>query len=207
MLRGAMYQSTLTIIHPSLCVNAWQARMPTGDEARPGCCPRCQAPSRPIGERIGLQGHGLRTRQLRGPLTPHAPPTTISIDVRRYGCQTCGAIITVIPRGMLPRRHFAGSAIAQALVRYGLANQSRREVRRHTSPWQIVGAAAQSGWATLGRWIGAIRRGALFPFVRASPATFTARQVAERAATTLAALAPSTPGSLLEHAFAGAQAR
>jgi hypothetical protein len=202
-----MVQSTLTITHPSLCVNAWLAHMPSVDEARPGCCPRCQSPSRPIGGAIGLHGHGLRTRQLRGPLTPTGPPTTIALDVRRYRCCACGAILTVIPRGMLPRRHFAGSAIAQALARYALANQSRREVRRHTSPWQIVGATAQAGWAALGRWITAIRRGTLFPFVRAMPATFTARQVAERAATTLAALAPSTPGSLLEQAFAGAQAR
>ena len=108
---------------------------------------------------------------------------------------------------MLPRRYYSGSAIAGALARYGLANQSRPTVRKHTCSWQIVGPAAESGWAALGRWITAVRRGTLLSCVRAMPATFTARQVAQRAATTMVALAPTTTGELLERAFAGAQAR
>ena len=202
-----MQQSSHTIVHPSTCVNAWQAQIPSVDEARPGCCPRCQAPSRPIGGRINLVGHGLRTRQLRGPLAPNTPPTTSAVDARRYRCRACHAVMTVVPRGMLPRRHYSGSAIAQALARYGLAKQSRPTVRKHTSPWQTVGAAAAPGWATLGRWITAVRRGALLGCVRSMPAAFTARQVAERAAATMLALAPNATGDLLEKAFAGAQAR
>lgn len=204
-----MNQSTHTLLHPSLDVKAWQARMPSAHEARPACCPRCEAPSRPAGALLGLEGHGLRTRQVRGPLTPDDPPTTIAIDVRRYRCRACAAILTVLPRGLVPRRHFSAGAIALALACYGLAGQSQRAVRQRISPWAVVGDAARAGWATLGRWTAAIGRGALFPFVRAMPAGFTSRQVAERAAATLAAWAPVAlaPRSLAEQAFAGAQAR
>jgi hypothetical protein len=204
-----MNQSTHTLLHPYLDVNTWQAHMPSAHEARPACCPRCEAPSRPLAAPLGLEGHGLRTRQVRGPLTPDDPPTTIAIDVRRYRCRACTAIITVLPRGLVPRRHFSAGAIALALACYGLAGQSQRVVRQHTSPWAVLGDAARTGWATLGRWIAAIGRGALFPCVRAMPAEFTARQVAERAATTLAARAPAALAhrSLATQAFAGAQAR
>ncbi len=204
-----MLQSTHTVIHPYLDVNAWREQMPSAHEARPAFCPRCEAPSRPVGATLGLEGHGLRTRQVRGPLAPGEPPTTIQIDVRRYRCSACEAIITVLPRGLVSRRHFSGGAIAQALARYGLDGESQGQVRRHTSPWTVLGDAARARWATLRRWIAAIGRGALFPCVRAMPAWFTARQVAERAATTLAAFAPPAlaPRPLLEQAFAGAQAR
>jgi Domain of unknown function (DUF6431)/zinc-finger of transposase IS204/IS1001/IS1096/IS1165 len=182
--------------------------MPSVEEARPACCPRCEAASRPIDGPLGLHGHGMRARQVRGPLEADGEPTTLELDVRRYRCRTCGAVSTVLPRGLVPRRHFSSAAIGQALLRYGRLQQSRREVRRHTSPWRIVGDAAQAGWATLGRWIGALAGRGLFGQVRAAPAAFTARQRAERAALTLAALAPAGLGyrSLMEQVFAGAQA-
>jgi hypothetical protein len=204
-----MNQSTHTVLHPYLDVNAWQTQMPSAHEARPACCPRCEAPSRPVGAPLGLAGHGLRTRQVRGPLAPGEPPTTIEIDVRRYRCSACAAILTVLPRGLVPRRHFSAGAIALALACYGLAGQSQRQVRQRISPWTVLGDAARARWATLGRWIAAIGRRVLFPRVRAMPVGFTTRQVAERAATTLAAFAPPAlaPRPLLEQAFAGAQAR
>lgn len=201
-----MYQSPQTICHARVDVNAWQARMPSVEEARPACCPRCQRASRPVGERLGLIGHGMRERQVRGPREPGGAPTTLALDVRRYRCVGCGAVITVLPRGLVPRRHFSRAAIGQALLRYGVMGESRREVRQHTSPWRIVGDAAQAGWAALGRWITALGRGALFGSIRAMPAAFTARQRAERGAMTLAARAPAGAGSLLEQVFAGAQA-
>jgi hypothetical protein len=144
---------------------------------------------------------------VRGPLKPDGEPTTLELDVRRYRCSTCGAVLTVLPRGLVPRRHFSSAAIGQALLRYGQMQQSQRVVRQHTSPWRVVGDAAVTGWVTLRRWIAALGRGALFAQVRAAPAAFTARQRAERAALTLAALAPATMAHLplIEQVFAGAQ--
>ena len=149
----------------------------------------------------------MRRRQVRGPLEANGQPTTLEVDVRRYRCSTCGAVVTVLPRGLVPRRHFSSAAIGQALLRYGLMQQSQRAVRQHTSPWRVVGDAAVTGWITLRRWLAALGHGSLFAQVRAAPAEFTARQRAERAALTLAALAPAGMAHLplIEQVFAGAQ--
>jgi hypothetical protein len=199
--------SNQTISHAHVEVNAWKAGMPSVEDARPACCPRCGAAGRPVGGPLGLIGHGMRTRQARGPLEPNGEPTTLAVDVRRYQCSACQAVITVLPRGLVPRRHFSSAAIGQALLRYGQMQQSQREVRKHTSPWRVVGEDAVTGWVTLRRWIAALASGALFAQVRAAPAAFTARQRAERAALTLVALAPAGMGHLplMEQVFAGAQ--
>lgn len=110
--------------------------------------------------------------------------------LRRYLCRRCGAVIAVVPRGVLRGRLFSAAAIGWALALLALVGLGVAEVRRRVSPWSIVGASAFSGWAQFRRWIRASRSGALFAAVRASPPRFTPRQVAERAATTLAALAP-----------------
>ncbi|WP_428267713.1 DUF6431 domain-containing protein [Haliangium sp.] len=146
----------------------------------------------------------MRARQVRGPDGPGTEPGVLILDVRRYRCVRCGAVVTVVPRGLVPRRHFSRAAIGQALLRYGVMQESRREVRKHTNPWRVVGDAAQAGWAALGRWIAALGRGELWE-VRAMPAAFTARQRAERGAMTLVARAPAGTGTLLEQVFAGAQ--
>ena len=65
---------------------------------------------------------------------------------------------------------------------------------------------AITGWATLRRWIRAIRAGTLLSGLRASPSDFTARQAAERAALGLASLGPPPSGeaSVATRAFQGA---
>lgn len=143
---------------------------------------------------MGLWGHGLRLRQQRGPLDPKGKPETVVVKARRFQCRPCGAILLVVPRGMMPRRHYAASAIALALALLGLLGLPVREVRRRVSSWQVVGATAASGWATLRRWVAAARRGELFAAVRPSPPHFTMRQVAQRAAATLCACCPVSPG-------------
>jgi hypothetical protein len=115
----------------------------------------------------------------------------IDVRVRRYQCQACGAVILVVPRGVLARRLYSARAIGLALAVFGVLGETVTEVRRRVNPWRTVGPTAHGTWRTLKRWIRAIREGRLFaPSVRRSPATFTARQVAERAAVTLAAMAP-----------------
>ena len=180
------------IIQSRLDLKTWLERTPTVDEVRPGQCAVCQRPSRPPGKPLGLWGHGLRLRQQRGPLSPDGKPETVEVAARRYQCRGCGAVLLVVPRGMMPRRHYAASAIALALALLGLLGLSPEEVRRRISPWQIVAEAGR--WPTLRRWVEAARRGELFDRVRPSPPHFTEREVAERAAATLGALAPPGPG-------------
>ena len=124
------------------------------------------------------------------------PPEVIEVVCRRYACQDCGAVILVVPGGILRRRLYSAAAIALALAVWSIEEQTPAEVRARVSPWRIVGPAAAAAWASLRRWAKAVRAGRLFPVVRELPAGATLRQVAARAATTLAALAPSSAEGL-----------
>ena len=175
------------------------------DEVRPGRCPACDAPSRPAGGLLGLHGHGLRERHQWGPVELGTVPSLIAIRVRRYQCQPCGAVVVVVPRGVVRRRLYSAGAIALALALYGIGRLAPAEVRRRVSPLRIVGATAAAGWASLRRWSRAVRAGRLFPAVRALPPEATLRQAGARAATTLAAYAPGAGGLSVESvAFLGA---
>jgi hypothetical protein len=137
---------------------------------------------------------------------PDAEPAIGDLRFRRYQCQHCGAVIVVLPRGPIGRRLYSACAIGLALALFGSARLPPGEVRRRVSPWRIVGPSAAGRWITLRRWVGAIEAGTLFPGVRAVPTGFSGRQLAERAATTLAAHAPPglDSGPITARAFAGA---
>jgi hypothetical protein len=95
---------------------------------------------------------------------------------------------------------FSAPAIAWALALYGLAKVAASEVRRRVSPWTIVGATSAGTWPSLKRWIRAVREGRLFSAVRRCPAGWSPRQVAERVAATLAAIAlPADRDQHLDH--------
>jgi hypothetical protein len=196
------------IVHLALDVKTWLQRPPSVEAARPGTCPCCRAASRPVGGRLGLWGHGLRERQLCGPGTPTAAAQVVVVLARRYLCCACGTVVLVVPAEVAPRRHYSRCAIGLAMALFGIARQSAAEVRRRVSPFGVVGTTAASGWATLRRWVAAVRRGGLLSRVRAVPAAWTARQAAERIASSLAAQAPPSCSALaLEaQAFVGARA-
>jgi len=89
-------KSTSLIVHRALDVKIWMQRPPSVEEARPARCPRCDAAGRPARGALGLHGHGLRDRQVRGPLDVAAVSTTAVIACRRYLCVGCGAVVTVV---------------------------------------------------------------------------------------------------------------
>ena len=169
---------------------------------RPARCPCCDAAGHVLGERVTLVGHGLRDRQVRGPEEPNAPPRIVTVPTRRYRCRACRAVIVVVPRGVTARRHFSAPAIGLALLHFGVEDASADEVAHRVGLW----GTGASAWRTLARWTRAIARGALLPRarVRSVPEDWPPRLVAERAATTLASLAPSSAASLAERVFAGA---
>jgi hypothetical protein len=198
-------RSNLRFVQVALDVKGWIAQAPSVDDVRPGQCPACAAPSRPAGGELGLHGHGLRERHQWGPAEGGGSSTLIAILLRRYLCRSCGAVTVVGPRGLVRRRLYSGGAIALALALFGIAGLAPAEVRRQVSPFRIIGPTAVSGWASLRRWCRAVRARRLFPSVRPLPAEATLRQVAARAATTLAASAPSSGGLAIEAAaFLGA---
>ena len=190
MLRNTVIEekrSNQRFVQSRLEIKDWMGRPPPVNEVRPAQCPCCGRASRAA--RLTLHGHGVRERQLRGPADPGEHPTERSILLRRYLCRSCNAVIVVGPSDLEPGWLFSRPAIAWALWLFGVAKLSAREVRRRVSPWATVGATAVTGWATLRRWARAVRDRALFAVVRLCPAGWSLRQVAMRAATTIAALA------------------
>jgi len=122
------------------------------------------------------------------------------LQLRRYRCKICRAVITVGPLGLMPGWLFSAPAIAWALALYGLARVAAAEIRRRVSPWSVVGATATGSWASLKRWIRAVELRRLFVGVRRCPMSWTPRQIAARAGATLAAMAlPYDRDPALDH--------
>lgn len=121
---------------------------------------------------------------------------------RRYRCRACRAVLTVVPREVLPRRQYTASAIGLALALFALLGVSAADVRTRISTWSVVGHAA-TGWITLRRWIDAVRRGDLFPFLLRPPEAWPPRKVAGSAALRLMDFAPAETSPAFR-AFAGA---
>lgn len=194
-------QSGEGIVYSSVDVKKWAAEVPDVDAVRPGCCSQCGAPSCPLGAALVLVGHGLRTRQVRGPASAGGAPQIRTVRVRRYRCRLCAALTTVLPRGLTARRHYSASAIGLSLCLYGMQGLSLGDTRRRVCAWRL--GFDRERWTTLPIWLAAIEQGRLFAQVRPCPATFSARERAERAAATLCAFAFSA-GALDEQAFEGA---
>lgn len=145
-----------------------------------------------------------------GPAAPHAGPKLRELEVRRYRCIRCRALMTVVPSETLTKRLYSAVAIGWALALYGLSMLSPTAVRLQVSPWGHWGAASAAGWQTLRRWVEAAMGGRLFDCVRPMPAWWAVRKVAATAASTLAgyALPVPEPPALDVLAFQGAaQAR
>jgi hypothetical protein len=187
-------RSKTGIIQSAVDVKSWLRRLPSVDEVRPAHCVLCGVASRCPGEALMLWGHGLRERLVYGPLTPDGEPQDAVVRARRFLCRTCHGVLLVVPRGVVAGRRYAGAVIAWALALFGVVGLPPDEVRRRCSPDRVVGYAAAGRWATLRRWARAVRHGRLFAcaHVRWSAADQTPRQIAARAAQTLAAYAPPT---------------
>jgi hypothetical protein len=114
--------------------------------------------------------------------------------------------MTVVPRETAARRLYTLPAVAWALALYGVSRLSQVEVRRSTSPWRVVGAAAARRWCSLRRWVSAIAARRLFARLPRPPGGCGVRQAAERIATAVSAHAPPTLASvpLAARAFLGA---
>lgn len=103
-----------------------------------------------------LHGHGLRDRQVRGPTDPDAVPTWVVVACRRYVCTACDVVMTVVPRGIVPRRHYGHAAIAMALALWAIVGAPVADVRRRVCAWRHSHEAPTS-WPTLRRWARAAR--------------------------------------------------
>ncbi|HEX7273199.1 MAG TPA: hypothetical protein VF420_13725 [Casimicrobiaceae bacterium] len=193
-------RSSSVVVHSFIDVKSWAEREPSVDVARPACCPRCGGAARAAGEPLGLVGHGLRDRQVRGVIEPGGKAAVHVVRARRYRCCRCSATVTVVPRGCVPARHYGAGAIALACVLHGMQGHSLRITRARVSPWH----STATGWPAMGRWLVAIGRGAIFARVRAWPSDWVSRRAAERVAQGVLAVAPIAH-TLEQRVFAGAE--
>jgi len=101
---------------------------------------------------VTLQGHGLRTRTQSGPDAWDGEPFEDGVAVRRYRCVSCGAVITVMPAGLLPRTRFRPTAIVLALALWTLSGLASVAVRRRVAPKGMASQESERGWPSLRRW-------------------------------------------------------
>jgi hypothetical protein len=172
-------ESTNHFDYFDLDVNFWVLALPDVRTVRPQRCPLCEAPGEQPDGRVVLHGHGVRVRRLRGPVRADGEPTEIEVLVRRYACQRCRAVVTVGPRGVLPRRRYTAMAIALALWLWAVWQRVDAAVREATCPIVETGVSRPERWTTLRRWGRAARDGELW----SSPAVgsgWSLRRCAER---------------------------
>lgn len=113
--------------------------------------------------------------------------------------------MTVTPATVLTKRLYLASTMALAFVLLGIRHLAQRAVRVRLSAWKTLGEGSSSRWDALLDWLNAVRERRLFPRVRAVPDGWPPWRVAERAATTLAALGPPGLAPLESAAFEGAE--
>jgi hypothetical protein len=139
------------VIRAAVGIKAWIAQPPSVEEVRPACCAGCGAASRPVGGPLNVHGQGLVPRQVRGVLEVDGEPGVHVLAARRYECQRCGAVMTVVPAELLAHRQYSGSSIALALHLWLVVGMADRVVRDRVCAWRAHGRSAR-GWAQLYRW-------------------------------------------------------
>ena len=146
-----------------------------------------------------LHGHGVRERLVVGPTDRGGRPRVVVVVVRRYRCQGCGAVVMVVPRGVLPRLRYSLVAVVTALVAWGHEGRAGWRARAEVSPWSSSGDERLHGWRSLTRWVSGPLTMGLYVDATAPP-----RARAGAIATQLAALAPLPTGVVATDAVCGA---
>ncbi len=185
-------------------IKCWIAETPSVDEVRPSHCAGCGSASRPVGGRLVVHGHGVRRRQVRGILDEDGSPGVFELIVRKYACQACRVVMTVVPRGVLHGRQYTAPSIALALFLWLAAGLADVAVRLRVCAWRIAGQSGRRGWAQLYRWGRAAA--SLFALPRPVGVAATARATALRVIFMLSALAPSSCTVMSTKVFAGGSA-
>lgn len=155
------------MISTAVEIKSWLTRTPEVDEVRPVRCVGCGAASRPVGGRIVVHGQGLVQRQIRGVLDVDGAPGIVEVSARKYECQACHAVMTVVPAGVVAGRQYGGGTIALALHLWLVAGLADSAVRARLCAWRVLGRSGRRGWAQLYRWCRAAPW--LFPLRRPVP--------------------------------------
>lgn len=151
-----------------------------------------------------MHGQGLSARQARGVVGLEDVPGVVVIATRKFECQRCFAVMTVVPSELLPGRQYTAPSIALALCLWLELGLSDMAVRARVCAWQIASHRGARGWAQLYRWV----RSAATLFALARPIALggSPRERARAVLHALASLAPIAMSSspMLVRVFAGA---
>ena len=192
------------MIASAVGIKSWIAGTPSAEEVRPTHCVGCGAPSRPVGGGVVVHGHGFVERQIRGVLAIGEAPRTVSISARKFECQACGAVMTVVPSELVAGRQYSAPSIAYALYLWLVEGLCDRAVRARVCAWRVAGPSGGRGWAQLYRWAKSAAR--LFRVPRPVSLEGSFDVVAIRIVTMLAnaTLASSSATTFADRVFAGA---
>ena len=148
--------------------------------------------SRPLGTDFS-NVYAAGTYVLDGDATaPFKPPRQYAREQAIFGQDTPFYGWHYPPYFLALAAMLAAMPYALALALWALLGMAAAAVRARISPFSIVGATTAGRWITLRRWARDAGRGRLFATLRAAPADFSARKHAERAASAVRALAPSS---------------
>jgi len=145
-------QNEIRVVYSTLDVKSWMGALPSAADVRPATCRCCGTPGEAVGERVALQGHGVRWRTQTGPDAVDGVPFDDEVPTRRYRCLACGAVITVLPAGLLPRTRYRPTAVVLALALWALSGLASVAVRRRMAPQGTPSQEAKRGWPSLRRW-------------------------------------------------------
>lgn len=192
------------MIASAVGIKSWLTRIPSVGEVRPSRCVGCGAASCPVGAPIVVQGQGLSARQARGVIELDDVPGVVVIAIRKFECQRCFAVMTVVPSELLPRRQYTAPSIALALCLWLELGMSDTAVRARVCAWQIASRRGVRGWAQLYRW--ARSASTLFSLARPITPGGSPHDTARAVLHALAALAPISlhSSSMSARVFAGA---
>lgn len=152
-------------------IRAWLGSLcpeevPDIDDVRPKLCARCKEPAR-RGKRVVLHGHGVRIRMVVvAPVLVLVvaaggdPAQVLECWERRYRCTSCGAILVVLPHGVMPRYLYSAAAIVAAyfLVASRPLGQGLSKAEAYDRQGMLRGATRRAfsdpgyQWRSLSRW-------------------------------------------------------
>ena len=105
-----------------------------------------------------VHGHGLRTREVVVLAAVEDRAQIVECQVRRYRCTACGAVMVVLPRGVMPRYLYSTAAIVMGL--FLVADEPVGQGCTETEAYAQQGMYAKTRWTeaspyrwrSLGRW-------------------------------------------------------
>lgn len=100
-----------------------------------------------------MHGHGTVTRWIRGLLRVDGTAEDLEVELRRYRCRRCEAVMRVGPRGLVAHRRYSAPTIVFALALWCIARRPTECIRRSVSPDVHRGpTAAGQRWTSLLTW-------------------------------------------------------